>query len=1602
MQYKSRLSHGFMRKFFKWFFRIILAYIILILLLSFALYIPFVQNFARDIVQKEISKAMDMDVSVGKLRLYFPLKLQLSDALIIKQPADTFLRVSEVSTSVAILPLLMKEVKVNDVEVRNAIFHFVDSAQTIDISAKLRLAKISGNVIQLKNDEVNLGQATLSDGSIAIQMLKHVPDTTQVDTTNAFPWKFVSKRILLRNIQVLFADLPSRFSTNVNVESASLKRGSVDLLTQEVIADKVRISNGRYVVMLPDSTAQKEVQQENIASGETISTLPWDIKVGNVFVENNQFEMHVGKYQNDSNRFNMDHLFVKDININSDSLHNRGVYSALKVKSLSAKLTSDLVISNLKGYAEMDTNRITVNNLNLNTLLSSLQLTGSLTWGSDPKTFSIADLSADLNANISTFEVQKLIEEDGFKDSLLNQRTFLTAKALLKGSKNRINIQQFDVRYPECFDITSKGVLDNIMDYRHLTGNIVFDFIGHDAHKLLFLLPKKMSKQYTFPNNFELKADIKAYGGVVEPNITLLTPKGKVKSEGKVHFAGESYDLTFDADSFYVTQFMPLMGINCVDFSMSAQGKGWNLLSPKTEMDVQMKSNVINYGGHNYSDLELKSSLAGGTLKTTATMRDKDVNFTSDISGTVAAKDVDLTLALDVKNLNLQALNVWNAPFRTAFTWNTTFRSNLKEDISASGGIYLKLLEFMDTAYSPSEIRYNVQNRDSLFRADVTSGDMSLNILSPKSVFEGIKEFQSTMSLLTKELEAKTLSLDLLKENYPTFDITLNAGKNNILNTYLAQDLSFVKSTKVKAAINPAEGLSLNAILEDVQSKQRIFDTIQLTANQVQSQIDFVGLLANRARNSQPSFHLQAIGKVSDDSLVVRFLQHNQSGKIGLDLGCKLTIIDQALRINLFPTNPIIGFTPWTLNANNYISISKNKEIKANLDLSGEAARIHAYSLDSTHAKGGIAVDVNGIDLQKVAQSIPYFSEMTGGLNSKFNIFTNQNELNAEGIFNLDKFILNGENIGNIQFTGSYLTNNSSQNEVDASMNINDKKVLKITGTLSDETNHGLNVKVNADRLPLTIANPFVPKDLASLKGYVNGSLSMKEGESGPIINGSVKLDSTYLTIVPANSQFRIDEQPVNIKDNYIHFESYKFYSTNNTPLVLNGNIDLKRWDYIYTDLAVTGNNFQLLNATQTDESMVYGKAYINLNTTIKGLIDRLVIRGNMAVLNQTNLTYVMQESSIDTQNKTAQLVRFVNFADTTSIMYGNLKKINELDGIDLLFTATINPGVKLAMNLSTDGSSRVNLIGGGTLTYQMNREGTTSLSGQYVLTGGTVIYTLPIIGAKIFDIQDGSNVSWSGDLLNPIMNITAIEKIKATVSEDNNNSQLVTFNAIVRIQNSLENMSVTFDVAAPDNLSVQNRLASLPPEQRAKEAMNLILYNSVSLSGMTSKSASSSALNSFIESTLNQFTRNNLKGINLSFGIDNYDPNESAGSRTDYTVQFSKSFLNDRFTVNIGGRVSTGGDPSIKQDQNFIDDLSIDYMLDKNGNLYVKLFHHTGYDNILEGQITQTGAGVAIRRKIYKMKNLFNFGFKRRREKKQEEKLKESFNHPANIETKK
>ena len=39
---------------------------------------------------------------------------------------------------------------------------------------------------------------------------------------------------------------------------------------------------------------------------------------------------------------------------------------------------------------------------------------------------------------------------------------------------------------------------------------------------------------------------------------------------------------------------------------------------------------------------------------------------------------------------------------------------------------------------------------------------------------------------------------------------------------------------------------------------------------------------------------------------------------------------------------------------------------------------------------------------------------------------------------------------------------------------------------------------------------------------------------------------------------------------------------------------------------------------------------------------------------------------------------------------------------------------------------------------------------------------------------------------------------------------------------------------------------------------------------------------------------------------------------------------------------------------------------------MFLKLFRHTGYESILEGEVTETGVGFVIRKKMLKITDLF------------------------------
>lgn len=475
-----------------------------------------------------------------------------------------------------------------------------------------------------------------------------------------------------------------------------------------------------------------------------------------------------------------------------------------------------------------------------------------------------------------------------------------------------------------------------------------------------------------------------------------------------------------------------------------------------------------------------------------------------------------------------------------------------------------------------------------------------------------------------------------------------------------------------------------------------------------------------------------------------------------------------------------------------------------------------------------------------------------------------------------------------------------------------------------------------------------------------------------------------------AGSSLKFANDSVTVKSNVVDFNKFHIYGQNTNPIVLDGKVDATSFSAIGFDLSINGQNFQAIGNDNRSRSDMYGKLFLDLGATVKGSLARMDINGNINVLGSTDLTYVVTtEEATFTGQTDNDVVKFVNFNDSTQVAEAD--SISSVMNMRINAKLAISPGAQFTVLLPsmTGGSNatdRVELQPTANLTYFQNYMGDMRLNGNVILGEGFARYSIPVMGQKKFDFNPQSSITWSGDVMNPSFNITATDEMKANVTSGSN-SRLVNFLVTLKAVGNLNNPQVSFDLSTNDDLSIQNELQSMSADQRQTQAMNLLLYGQY-ISGDTKGNANlgGNMLYSFLESQLNSWAAKTIRGVDLSFGINQYDKldNGASSTQTSYSYQVSKTLFNNRFKIQVGGNYSTDASADENLEQNLVSDISLEYILrqTQSTNMAVRLFRHTGYESILEGEITETGAGFVMKRKIDNFRRLFRFLLPRKKRK--------------------
>ena len=479
------------------------------------------------------------------------------------------------------------------------------------------------------------------------------------------------------------------------------------------------------------------------------------------------------------------------------------------------------------------------------------------------------------------------------------------------------------------------------------------------------------------------------------------------------------------------------------------------------------------------------------------------------------------------------------------------------------------------------------------------------------------------------------------------------------------------------------------------------------------------------------------------------------------------------------------------------------------------------------------------------------------------------------------------------------------------------------------------------------------------LKGKINGTFAWRGTFVPDSLSGTLILSNVRFALPTYSLQlYTIDTLSIPLERRAFTLNSIPLYTTGNQPLSVDGKIML--FSNIPTvKLNLTARNTNILQTTPTSEASLYGKAIVSGNITLEGPFNALSIKGNLQLRPSSSIHYTYKDAILTANNQLANVVTFVSFdADTPSLS----KTRQRTNSLNMNVILSIDPTSQLEISLGASKQNSVTIQGGGMLNLQYDPTIGIRLSGRYTIEQGTLNMNVPLLHVNNMTIRTGSSVTWEGNPLNPLLNITAEEHIRASVTLDGS-PQSVLFVAGVSFSDTMEKLNVQFTLTAPENASMQNTLAALSPDERGKLSVALLTTGLYLGEGGTGN-LMNTALMSILQSQIDNISRDAFRTVDVSVGIEPLSDGVSGVStRTDYSFSIAKRLWNNRIRIIIGGSVTTNNERI--EDEAVIDNISIEWRITPVGNQYLRFFYDKNFESILEGEIRETGVGYAYRRRF-------------------------------------
>ncbi len=1509
---------------------LLLTLLLLPVLLIVALYLPPVQRWAVDRVSAELAERMGMQVEVEHVRLtpFFHLVAERTTA--IDHERDTLLRTELLDLDVAFRPLWSGRIDVEGIILRGARLNSKSLISDVRVQGRVDELRLVAHGVAWREQRVHIDRAHLMGADLWVTL----SDTARPDTAKTpLRWVVELDEAQVRK-SVLHLALPGdSLHLRADLGETLLRRGRFDL------------GHGVHQV------AQIDLRRGAVMMNAERVPLP----------------AHA--------------LFdVQDVALRIDSFRRsaRGAMTARLVHASAREVQRGLAMTHLSGTAHLSARGIHLPVFRLRTPDS--QLSGVLRYDFNALRSTHPTDSLELRVEGSLHPRDLLVVgSNALPAATLSslhkhgQRLWADAawevRLAARGRGGNLSLTEGYLRCPGVAQISLSGRVASL-DAARPAGDVRFHIVASGLRRYEFFLPSSLTQAIRLPEHFQGGGIVKFQGRRIDSRLSAQLEEGRAELAATVDLAHEDYRLSADFTNFPLQHLLRGQPLSPFTGTLTASGKGFQPAALRTHLVAEADLRRLTYDRYPLDGLRLDARMHGS---------DALIHFTADnpalrAKGAVVAqlrRRYDADLDVEVAHLDLRR---W-AGLTDTVSLGGKFVGRLQCSpdffrLSAAGKLSQLRLLTPDRGVTVRDIDFTFRSAVDSTRAHLASGDLRADFSAAGSVQQLGRKASHLSAMLERKWAHRQLDLGALRSTFPTAQLLLTAGDDNPLASFLRTRDCRLRHLDLDLTASAEEGLNGQVNAGRFEMGALLIDTLHGNLHHDEDTLRLRALVRNdRATNPNPfevqlSASLSALGAGGEISFA------DGKGDVGLRLGADAELAEGGYRFHLRSGNPVVAYRNFTINPDNYVFLGDDRTFLANVRLvADDGTGIQINGERGAQGENDLSVNLRNVNLGELAKVFPYLPPMGGRLSGDFHLVNDHRSITATGMMEAADFAYQNVLLGRIGAEVAYMPKSSEEHYADAFISFNGDEVAELSGTYRTERGGHFDGMATLKGFPLRLLNGFMDGTDFLLRGAANGSVALSGAVEAPVIEGSIALTDGHLYSPLYGVDFTADARPIVLHNSQVSFDRYALRSTTTDALTLDGTVDLSRLEAVRLDLAMEARNFALINAPRQSGSLLFGKVYGDYSGTVRGTLDRLFVRGTLDVLPRTDATYLLTNSPLSVQDELAELVSFTDFSDTVT----TAAPVHEASALDLSLAVNVRNGARFHCFLSPNGESYVDVSGEGNLVLRMTRQGEQRLTGRLTLDEGTMNYELPIIPLRAFTLEGGSYVEFKGDPFNPTLNITASDRVKAVVTE-RDRQRTVSFIAGVVISRTLSDMGLEFTIEAPEDLSIQNQLATMSVEDRGKAAVALLatgMYitdDNLASGGLKA----SNALNAFLQNEIQNIAGRALSTIDLSFGMEN-GISASGATTTDYNFRFSKRFLNNRMRVVVGGKVSTGTEAATAT-QSFIDNIALEYRLDTSGARYVRVFYDRDAQDPLEGSLMKTGAGIVLHRKSDRIGELFLF----------------------------